>query len=337
MSLFIDDNCEVYNNDSDLYLKYKELNKEKKYIENKLLNIKMYETSSEQESSSEYDYHLEKEENNGTISSSNDDKVNDNGNSTCPLRESFDTSLTQYAISYKEVTRADIEKIIKMKPIDIVKYKKAFVHKSIVKTAKQNNELPEYMQESYERYEFLGDSVLSLIVAKYIFHRFPNSHEGCLTKLRTKLVNGKTLSLFATKLGLSKFLILDYKVENINGRNNNRILEDIFESLICAIYLDLGFNYAEKFIIDLIEKYIDFDEILIDDNYKDILLRFCQNKFGITPCFKVIETTGPPHNRSFKVSCFIQDIEYKYGKGKNKKDAEQLAAKETLRYFKIIK
>ena len=360
MSLFIDDNCEVYNNDSNLHLKYKELNKEKKNIENKLLNTKMYETSSEQESSSEYDYHLEKEENNdnnnNTVSNncnkvsnynvnndgndsndSNDGNSNGNGNSTCSLRESFDTSLTQSAISYKEVTRADIEKIIKMKPIDIVKYKKAFVHKSIVKTAKQNNELPEYMQESYERYEFLGDSVLSLIVAKYIFHRFPNSHEGCLTKLRTKLVNGKTLSLFATKLGLSKFLILDYKVENINGRNNNRILEDIFESLICAIYLDLGFNYAEKFIIDLIEKYIDFDEILIDDNYKDILLRFCQNKFGITPCFKVIETTGPPHNRSFKVSCFIQDIEYKYGKGKNKKDAEQLAAKETLRYFKIIK
>ena len=142
--------------------------------------------------------------------------------------------------------------------------------------------------------------------------------------------------MFANKLELSKFLILNYKVENINGRTNNRILEDVFESLICSIYLDLGFNYAEKFIIDLMEKYIDFDKILEDDNYKDILLRFCQNKFGTTPNYKIIEITGPPHNRTFKICCYIQDLLYKYGKGKNKKDAEQVAAKETLKYFKMI-
>lgn len=256
---------------------------------------------------------------------------------TCSLRETHDNSLPQSAIKYTELTRLDIERIIGMKPVDLTKYRKAFVHKSVVKNAKESNELPEFMQESYERYEFLGDSVLNLVVAKYLFHRFPDSHEGVLTKIRTKLVNGKTLSLLANKLNLSKFLILNYKVENINGRNNNRILEDVFESLICSIYLDLGFNYAEKFILNLIEKYINFDELLVDDNYKDILLRFCQNKFGTTPSYKITETSGPPHNRTFKISCYIQDLEYKYGKGKNKKDAEQVAAKETLKYFKIIK
>ena len=256
---------------------------------------------------------------------------------SCSSRETLDNSLPQSAIMYTELNRTDIEKIIGMKPIDIMKYRKAFVHKSVVKNAKESNSLPEFMKESYERFEFLGDSVLNLIVAKYLFHKFPNSHEGNLTKIRTKLVNGKTLSIFANKLELSKFLILNYKVENINGRNNNRILEDIFESLICSIYLDLGFNYAEKFVLNLIEKYIDFDELLVDNNYKDILLRFCQNKFGTTPNYKITETSGPPHNRTFKISCYIQDLEYKYGKGKNKKDAEQVAARETLKYFKQIK
>jgi ribonuclease-3 len=142
--------------------------------------------------------------------------------------------------------------------------------------------------------------------------------------------------MFANKLELSKFLILNYKVENINGRCNDRILEDVFESLICSIYLDLGFNHAEKFILSLIEKHINFEELFIDDNFKDILLRFCQHKFGTTPNYKITESVGPPHNRTFKMSCYIQDIEYKNGIGKNKKDAEQLAAKETLKYFKQL-
>lgn len=239
------------------------------------------------------------------------------------------------SIIYKEITRADIEKIIGMKPIDLTKYKKAFVHKSVVKNAKESDKLPSYMQESYERFEFLGDSVLSLIVAKYIFKRFPNSQEGILTKIRTKLVNGKTLAMFANKLNLSQYLILNYKVENINGRNNNRILEDVFESLICSIYLDLGFDFAEKFVLGLIEKHINFDELLVDNNFKDILLRFCQNKFNCTPTYDIIETLGPPHNRTFKVMCYIQAKKYRYGVAKSKKEAEQIAAKQTLLYFQV--
>lgn len=269
--------------------------------------------------------------------SSIDSNISDNSETYCSSRDAVDNSIPQSAILYTELTRSNVEKIIGMKPIDINKYRKAFVHKSVVKNAKENNELPEFMKESYERYEFLGDSVLNLVVAKYLFNKFPNSHEGNLTKIRTKLVNGKTLSMLANKLELGKFLILNYKVENINGRNNNRILEDVFESLICSIYLDLGFNHAEKFILNLFDKFINFDELLVDDNYKDILLRFCQNKFSTTPIYKIVETSGPPHNRTFKISCYIQDLEYKYGKGKNKKDAEQIAAKETLKYFKILK
>ena len=255
---------------------------------------------------------------------------------TCSSRDAYNTSHSQSAIIYTEITRTDIEKIIEMKPIDINKYKKAFVHKSVVKNARESSELPEYMQESYERYEFLGDSVLNLIVAKYLFNKYPDNHEGYLTKIRTKLVCGKTLAMFAKKLNLNKFLILNYKVENINGRNNDRILEDVFESLLCSIYLDLGFNHVEKFILMLINKYIDFDALLIDNNYKDILLRYCQNKFGTTPTYSVLETFGPPHNRKFKIACYIKETEYKCGTGKNKKNAEQISAMETLKHFNEI-
>lgn len=254
---------------------------------------------------------------------------------TCSSQEAFESNL-QSAIIYEELTRKDIEKIIEMKPIDIIKYKKAFVHKSVVCVAVECKKLPEFMHESYERYEFLGDSVLNLTVAKMLFNKYPNEQEGFLTKVRTKLVNGKTLAFLAKKLNLNKFLILNYKVENINGRNNSRILEDVFEALICSINEDLGFEYAEKFILNTINKYIDFDEFIIDDNYKDILLRFCQQKFSCTPEFDIIETIGPPHNRTFKVICKIDNLKYKEGIGRSKKIAEQYSAKETLKYFKVI-
>jgi ribonuclease III len=237
------------------------------------------------------------------------------------------------AINYKDLTRKDIETIIQMRPVNINFYKQAFVHKSVQKFIRGMENPPEYMKESYERYEFLGDSVLNLIVANYLFTKYPDESEGLLTRLRTKLVNGKTLSLFSTKLDLGQYIVLSTNVEKINGRTNSRILEDIFEALICAIYLDLGFKRAESFIIKTIERCIDFDKLLKDDNYKDILLRFCQGKMKCIPTYLTTNTEGPPHNREFTVSCIIQEITYNCGKGKCKKTAEQNAAMETLKHF----
>jgi ribonuclease-3 len=253
----------------------------------------------------------------------------------CYSRESLLNNQTQAAILYTELTRKDIEDIIGFKPIDLNKYRRSFVHKSVVKVAIDNN-MDDYMKESYERNEFLGDAVLNLVVAKFLYMKYSDKSEGYLTRIRTKLVNGKTLAMFANNLKLNKFLVLNYKVENINGRTNNRILEDVFESLICSIYNDLGFNHAEKFILNLINKYIDFDNLLEDDNYKDILLRFCQNKFRVTPEYEIIEQTGPPHNRTFKIICIIQNNRYNCGIGKSKKIAEQQSAYETLKHFKQI-
>jgi len=251
---------------------------------------------------------------------------------SCELQSNTDIA-TQCAINYTELTRQGIESIIKMRPVNIHHYQQAFVHKSVQKFIKALKKPPEYMKESYERYEYLGDSVLNLVVANFLFDKYKNKPEGLLTRLRTKLVNGKTLSIFARHLNLGQYIVMSNNVENINGRENNRILEDVFEALICAIYLDLGFKNAETFIIMCITEVIDFDELESDDNYKDILLRFCQGKMQTVPTYSIAEVEGPPHNRNFTICCIIQGIKYKTGVGKSKKIAEQMSACETLRSF----
>ena len=249
------------------------------------------------------------------------------------MTSSGSDSESEYDYSKPHMTRLDIETITQLRPINLEYYYQAFVHKSIQKYTKNSQNALNYTKQSYERYEYLGDSVLSLIIANFLFKRYNDKNEGFLTRIRTKLVNGKTLAKFAKSLNLGKYILMSSNVEKIDGRNNDRILEDIFESLICAIYLDLGFAKAEKFVINLIETNINFKDLEEDDNYKDILLRFCQNKMGTTPTYDTIEINGPPHKREFKVACYIQGIQYKYGIGKCKKIAEQLAAKETLRNF----
>ena len=239
----------------------------------------------------------------------------------------------EYDYSKPHMSRVDIESIISMRPVNLEHYYQAFVHKSIQKYTKNSCNALNYTKQSYERYEYLGDSVLSLIIANYLFKKYPDKNEGFLTRIRTKIVNGKTLARFSRELNLGRHILLSSNVEKIDGRNNDRILEDIFEALICAIYLDLGFAKAEKFVIQIVEKYTVVEELEVDDNYKDILLRFCQSKMNTTPSYDTVELNGPPHNRQFKVACFIQSIQYKFGIGKCKKVAEQLAAKETLKHF----
>jgi len=226
-----------------------------------------------------------------------------------------------------DITREDINRITGFNPINVSFYQDAFIHKSVLRFV--NN-------FSYERLEFLGDSVLNLIVAKFIFTKYSDKEEGFLTRIRTKLVNGKTLSYLANKLELSKFLILSKNIENIGGRNNDRILEDVFEAFLCSMFKDLGYDYVEFFVIDLINKYIDFSEIEKDNNYKDILLRHCQQNFNTTPTYKLIDTENNNKNiKKFTTVVIIKDTEYESGVGKTKKLAEQEASKNTLLKFGI--
>lgn len=225
----------------------------------------------------------------------------------------------------KSITREDVFNITGFKPINLEYYQKAFIHKSVLRFLSNQN-----LNTSYERFEFLGDSILNLVIANYIFNKYKNDEEGHLTRIRTKLVNGKTLSYLAKKIKLNEFIIISKNVETIGGRNNARIIEDVFEAFICAVFLDLGFKYAEVFIITVINKYIDFDIIEEDNNFKDILLRQCQKQFQISPEYELVTTTGPHHTKTFISVVIINGVRHKTGAGKTKKESEQNASKFTL-------
>jgi ribonuclease-3 len=230
--------------------------------------------------------------------------------------------------SNKCITREDVFNFTGFNPINLEYYQKAFIHKSVLRFLSNQN-----LNNSYERFEFLGDSVLNLIIANFIFNKYKNEEEGHLTRIRTKLVNGKTLSYLAKKIKLNEFIIISKNVEIIGGRNNDRIIEDVFEAFICAIYLDLGFKYAEVFITTLMNKYLDFNIIEEDNNFKDILLRQCQKQFQMSPEYELITTTGAQHTKTFTSIVIINGIRHKTGVGKTKKESEQNASKFTLEYL----
>lgn len=229
----------------------------------------------------------------------------------------------------KCITREDINKITGFNPINVLCYQKAFIHKSVLRFISDEN-----LSSSYERYEFLGDSVLNLIIAKFIFSKYPDKEEGYLTRIRTKLVNGKTLAFLAKKINLNEFLIISKNVESINGRNNDRILEDIFEAFLCSINMDLGYKYAENFVLRIINEFIDFNVLEEDNNYKDILLRKCQQSLQINPEYELISTTGPAHKKIFTSIVVINGEKYCTGTGNTKKESEQIASKNTLEILK---
>jgi len=224
----------------------------------------------------------------------------------------------------KCITRKDIINITGFNPINISYYQKAFIHKSVLRFITDEN------LNSYERYEFLGDSVLNLIIANFIFLKYPDKEEGYLTRIRTKLVNGKTLAFLAKKINLNQFLIISKNVESINGRNNDRILEDVFEAFLCSINMDLGYKYAENFVLRIINEFINFETLEEDNNYKDILLRKCQQSLQINPEYELISTTGPAHKKIFTSIVIIKGERYCTGSGNTKKESEQIASKNTL-------
>lgn len=245
-------------------------------------------------------------------------------------------------LSNPHVTRNEISSILGMRPKNLDHYRRAFVHKSInrnIRKAKKtkNQKVLDYMLESNERLELLGDSVLGLIVTNYLFDKFPDKAEGFLTRTKTKIIRREGCALFARHLNLGEFILTSDHVK-IN-KQSDKILEDTFEAFVGAVYKDLGFKFATVFITRLIEKCIDFDSILIDNNYKDVLLRYSQSKGYPLSVYEEIAKEGPSHSCKFTMSVkltikedngrnthFISAL----GTEKSKKQAEQSAAKNLL-------
>lgn len=249
-----------------------------------------------------------------------------------------------YLIIDSDVT-AILEKYdIHHKVRDITIFRKAFVHKSYCTRKNENfvtgninkpsNCLP-LQEESNERYEFLGDSILNFTIAEYLFMRYPSENEGFLTKMRTKLVNGKMLAHLSSIVGLSKFILLSKQIEDSEGRLNSNILEDAFESFIAALFFDMGIDIAKEWIINVIEYNLDFSELVKSNtNYKDMMLKYFQQNKGYIPKFYEVNITSHGKQRIFTLC--LKDNNDKvicYGEGKTKKDAENDASKKAIQKF----
>ena len=185
--------------------------------------------------------------------------------------------------------------------------------------------------DSYERLEFLGDAVLDLIVTEIIFDLFPEKNEGFLTKLRAKLVKGDTLAMFAQKLELNRLMFLGERVQGQGIEHSKSVLSDVFEALVGALYLDIGSERTSHFVRKIIKRYVDFDQITSTlDNYKSLLLEFAQARQMKIPTYEVISEEGPGHDKTFGVEVYVDGNPMAQGKGKSKKEAEQLAARKAF-------
>ena len=201
----------------------------------------------------------------------------------------------------------------------------AFVHRSYL------NENPNFHLNQNERLEFLGDAVLELVVTEELYKKYPEKAEGDLTNWRAALVNAKMLTSVAEELGFNEFLLLSRGETKELGKARAYILANTFEALIGSIYLDSGYEPAEKFI----KKYLikNLSEIIKTGSYRDSKSYFqekAQDMVGITPVYKVMREWGPDHQKSFTVGVFLANELVAEGEGSSKQEAEEQAAKAGL-------
>lgn len=180
---------------------------------------------------------------------------------------------------------------------------------------------------SNERLEFLGDSILNLIVAEFLYHHFPQAEEGELTKLRSRLVNRKALAAYAKEIHLMDFILMSPSAADAIGKGYETIIADTYEAVIAAIYLDGGFDAARQFVERQVLAALKSGSVVTDDeNYKSMLLEYAQGRGLGVPRYTIVKEEGPDHDRTFTVEVVLNSEKKGVGTGKNKKEAEQAAA-----------
>ncbi len=197
----------------------------------------------------------------------------------------------------------------------------AFSHRSFA------NENPANVGNN-ERLEFLGDSVLGLVVAEYLFTELPDRPEGDLAKIKSFVVSEESLAEIARKLKVDNFILIGKGEEYSGGRTKKALLADCLEGIIGAYFLDSGFKDARKFV----QRYLapEINKVLEDrhrKDYKTLLQELVQKRFKTYPRYELVKRTGPDHNKTFWMEVRINDRTYGPGSGKNKKEAEQNAAR----------
>ncbi|MCI7223851.1 MAG: ribonuclease III [Fusobacterium gastrosuis] len=199
--------------------------------------------------------------------------------------------------------------------------KNALLHKSF------GNENRKYKNINNERLELLGDAVLGLIIAEYLY-KYKKANEGILARIKSMVVSEPVLAKISRNLKVGEYLMMSKGEEMTGGRNRDSILGDAFEAILGAIYLDAGFEEAKNFVLNHMEKYIDHieeNEEIID--YKTLLQEYVQKHFKIFPEYQVIGESGPDHLKEFEISVRVGE-HLGIAKARNKKKAEQLSAKD---------
>ena len=198
----------------------------------------------------------------------------------------------------------------------------AFHHRSF------SNENSEHKHINNERLEFLGDSVLGMATASFLYEDMMENPEGDLAKIKSNVVSEKSLAPIARRIGIDKMLVLGRGEELSGGRNKDAILADAVEAVIGALYLDSGYEAAQKFVLSLIVPEIKkVQQNKGQKDYKTILQEYYQKKCKLCPVYELVKKTGPDHDRTFWVCVKLGNDVFGPCSGKNKKSAEQSAAK----------
>ena len=199
--------------------------------------------------------------------------------------------------------------------------KNALLHKSL------GNERKEYKNQNNERLELLGDAVLDLIVAEYLYKNYKSASEGTIAKLKAMIVSEPILAKISRQIGVGKFLMLSRGEVMSGGRNRESILADSFEAILGAVYIDSNLDEARVFALSHIKQYIDHieeNEDILD--FKSILQEYVQKEFRTVPIYELVAERGPDHMKEFEIQVIVGNYKEK-AVARNKKKAEQLSAK----------
>jgi len=223
-----------------------------------------------------------------------------------------------------EIFFGEIQKIVGFKPSKLRHYKKAFTHSSIKKTSSTGKPL------NYERLEYLGDAILSAVIAYYLFKKIPLGTEGYLTQMRSKIVSREHLNEIGRDLDLIRFVISNVPEQNFG----DNIHGNIFEALVGAVFLDKGYRYCERFIYRVvIEPYVDIERLEGKiTSYKSLLIEWCQKQKKKIK-YDVYEDTGNDSLKHFSVKLYIDEVVISKGRATSKKKAEEIASKRS--YYKL--
>lgn len=178
-----------------------------------------------------------------------------------------------------------------------------------------------------ERLEFLGDSIISSIVAEFLYNRYPQYDEGKLSRMKSYLVSRVSLVHWAQRIRIGKYILLSRNEESSGGKKRASLLANVFEALIGALYLDRGFEVTRCFILQFLSKL----RRVVDIDYKSKLQEIIQQKLKNTPDYRIVQETGPDHNKVFKIEVLVKKKRLGVGSGKSKKEAEQAAAHSALK------